>query len=370
MRIFSLFKNNPLIKIISNVLINLPCPSFISYWWNLGSLLGVCLVFQVITGLFLSIHYTRDVRLAFSTVRGITRDVNFGWSMRIFHANGASLFFCCLYLHLARGLYYNSFNFHQTWLSGVSILLLTIATSFIGYVLPWGQISFWGATVITNLFSAIPLVGQDIVVWLWGGFAVDNATLNRFFSLHFLLPFLVSAIVALHLFFLHSSGSRNPLGLRLNTDKIPFHPYFILKDLLGYFLLLIWFLYICFFHPWLLGDPENFIAANALVTPVHIQPEWYFLFAYAILRSIPNKLGGVVALAISVIIIYFIVFTPKKLFKGSSFSPLKKLDFWFFCVVVVLLRWVGACPVEDPYIITGQILTIIYFFFFISRLLI
>jgi len=248
----------------------------------------------------------------------------------------------------------------------VTIFLLTIATAFLGYVLPWGQISFWGATVITNLFSAIPYLGRDVVYWLWGGFAVDNATLTRFFALHFLMPFVILGFSIIHLLFLHENGSRNPLGLNRNFDKTPFHPYFLYKDILGFRLLIILYFYVCLQTPWKLGDPENFIPANPLVTPVHIQPEWYFLFAYAILRSIPNKLGGVVALAIAVIILYLLPFYGKLVpYKGCYFNPPEKIRFWFLVVVVVLLTWIGARPVEEPYIISGQILTIVYFSYFL-----
>lgn len=275
-------------------------------------------------------------------------------------------FFICLYIHIGRGIYYGGYTAKEVWLIGVTIFLLTIATAFLGYVLPWGQISFWGATVITNLFSAIPYLGRDVVYWLWGGFAVDNATLTRFFALHFLMPFVILGFSIIHLLFLHENGSRNPLGLNRNFDKTPFHPYFLYKDILGFRLLIILYFYVCLQTPWKLGDPENFIPANPLVTPVHIQPEWYFLFAYAILRSIPNKLGGVVALAIAVIILYLLPFYGKLVpYKGCYFNPPEKIRFWFLVVVVVLLTWIGARPVEEPYIISGQILTIVYFSYFL-----
>jgi ubiquinol-cytochrome c reductase cytochrome b subunit len=298
-------------------------------------------------------------------VRHIMRDVNFGWALRIIHANGARIFFICLYVHVGRGIYYGSFNYILVWIVGVTILLLVIATAFLGYVLPWGQMSFWGATVITNLFSAIPYLGPDIVYWLWGGFAVDNATLTRFFALHFLLPFVVAGLSLVHLLFLHVTGSRNPLGLNRNLDKSPFHPYFSYKDLFGINIIYLFFMYICFQTPWILGDPENFIPANPLVTPVHIQPEWYFLFAYAILRSIPNKLGGVLALAGAVIILYILPFYGNNEFKSICFNPIRKKIFWNLIVIVILLTWIGARPVEDPYVITGQILTGLYFSYFL-----
>lgn len=361
----SIFKKDPLIKIIADSLINLPRPRNINYWWNLGSLLGMSLMIQILTGLFLSFHYRGDTRLAFFRVRHISRDVNLGWLIRTLHANGARLFFLCLYFHIGRGLYYNSYNLLHVWRVGVRILLIVIAAAFLGYVLPWGQISFWGATVITNLFSAIPFIGRDIVTWLWGGFAVDNSTLTRFYSLHFLVPFVVAALVIIHLFFLHLSGSSNPLGLNSNTDKVLFNPYFRNKDLFGVIITLLIYTYIRLFHPWALGDPENFINANPIVTPIHIQPEWYFLFAYAILRSIPNKLGGVIALAVSVIILWLPGFQKKPIYSNNSFCLMRKIIFWLLVNTVLLLTWIGARPVEAPYVIIGQSLTILYFAYFL-----
>jgi len=359
--LISILKSHRLIKIVNNSLVDLPTPSSISTIWNFGSLLGVCLIIQILRGLFLAIHYSCDVSIAFDSVSHIGRDVNFGWALRIFHANGARFFFMCLYLHIGRGLYFGSYNYELVWIVGVTILLLVIATAFLGYVLPWGQISFWGATVITNLFSAIPYLGTDIVYWLWGGFAVDNATLTRFFALHFLLPFIIRGLSIVHLLFLHTTGSRNPLGVNRNLDKTPFHPYFSYKDLIGIVIFGMIYIYICLQAPWILGDPENFIPANPLVTPVHIQPEWYFLFAYAILRSIPNKLGGVVALALAVIVLYIIPFYGVNKFKSLTFYPIGKRIFWFLVAIVILLTWIGARPVEEPYVITGQILTVLYF---------
>nr|UXW88415.1 cytochrome b [Afissula kambaitana] len=319
-------KTSPLMKIINNSLVDLPSPSNISLLWNYGSLLGLCLMIQILTGIFLSMHYCPNTELAFNSVSHICRDVNFGWFMRTIHANGASLFFICIYIHVGRGLYYSSYNLLHTWMIGVMILFLTMATAFLGYVLPWGQMSFWGATVITNLVSAIPYLGNSIVIWLWGGFAVDNATLTRFFSFHFLLPFIISAMVLIHLLFLHQTGSNNPLGTNSNLDKIPFHPFFTFKDLLGFILLIFFLMIIIILNPYLLGDPDNFIPANPLVTPVHIQPEWYFLFAYTILRSIPNKLGGVIALVLSIAILFILPFTNKKKFKSNQFYP---MNFYF-----------------------------------------
>lgn len=360
----SVTKSHPLIKILAGSLVDLPSPANISRWWNFGSLLGVCLTTQIVTGLFLAMHYTGDIRIAFSRVSHICRDVNFGWLLRAVHANGASFFFICLYLHVGRGLYYGSYRFMLTWIVGVVILLCVMGAAFLGYVLPWGQMSFWGATVITNLASAIPYIGEDIVTWLWGGFAVDNATLTRFFALHFLLPFLVAGIRGVHLLFLHQTGSNNPLGVTSNMDKIPFHPYFTSKDLFGFVIILFSLFLLSLLDPWLLGDPENFIPANPLVTPVHIQPEWYFLFAYAILRSIPNKLGGVVALALAVIVLFIMPFLYRRKFQGLRFYPLGKSAFWLFVNTVILLTWIGARPVEEPYVLVGQILTVVYFFYY------
>nr|YP_010411441.1 cytochrome b [Coraebus diminutus]URN73087.1 cytochrome b [Coraebus diminutus] len=358
-------KNHPLIKLMNSSLIDLPSPSNISSWWNFGSLLGLCLMVQIVTGLFLAMHFTPHVEHAFSSVIHISRDVNYGWLLRTLHANGASFFFICLYLHVGRGIYYSSYKLHTTWSIGVMILFATMATAFLGYVLPWGQMSFWGATVITNLLSAIPYLGGTIVQWLWGGFAVDNATLNRFFTLHFALPFLVLALAGIHLLFLHQTGSNNPLGTNSNIDKIPFHPYFSFKDLVGFIIMMSSLLILTLQYPFALGDPDNFIPANPLVTPVHIQPEWYFLFAYAILRSIPNKLGGVIALVMSIAILLTMPFSNYKKFSSTQFYPINKTLFWLFLGNIILLTWIGARPVEDPFITTGQVLTMTYFLYFI-----
>nr|YP_010954821.1 cytochrome b [Hemisodorcus macleayii]WMW30206.1 cytochrome b [Hemisodorcus macleayii] len=358
-------KISPITKIINNSLIDLPSPSNISAWWNFGSLLGLCLGIQMITGVFLAMHFTANIDLAFNSVIHISRDVNYGWLIRATHANGASFFFICLYLHVGRGMYYSSYNLELTWIIGVIILFCVMATAFLGYVLPWGQMSFWGATVITNLLSAIPYIGSLIVQWLWGGFAVDNATLTRFFALHFLLPFIVAALVMIHLLFLHQTGSNNPLGTNSNIDKVPFHPYYSYKDIFGYIIMTSILMCLILINPYLLGDPENFIPANPLVTPIHIQPEWYFLFAYAILRSIPNKLGGVIALVMSILILLIVPFINKKKMQSTQFYPLNKILFWSFVTIVILLTWIGARPVEDPYISVGQILTILYFTYFV-----
>lgn len=359
-------KNHPLIKIVNNALVDLPAPSNISILWNYGSLLGLCLISQILTGLFLAIHFTAETSISFNSVAHITRDVNYGWLIRAAHANGASFFFICLYTHAGRGIYYSSYIFIHTWSIGVIILLATIAAAFIGYVLIWGQISFWAATVITNLLSAIPYLGQTLVQWIWGGFAVDNATLTRFFTFHFVIPFLIAGLSIIHLLFLHQTGSRSPIGSNPNLDKIPFHPFYSFKDLIG-FVVLIWMLLtIVLTAPYLLGDTENFIPANPLVTPTHIQPEWYFLFAYAILRSIPRKLGGAVALVVSILILLILPFTQKNKTRGSQFYPLAQINFWIIVNIVILLTWIGARPAEAPYISIGQILTILYFFYFMS----
>nr|QWB85894.1 cytochrome b [Sachalinobia koltzei] len=358
-------KSSPLIKIINNSLIDLPTPSNITNFWNFGSLLGLCLMIQIITGLFLSMHYCPNIDLAFNSVIHICRNVNYGWLIRTLHANGASFFFICLYIHIGRGIYYSSYWMTETWMIGVTIFFLTMATAFLGYVLPWGQMSFWGATVITNLVSAIPYLGVTIVQWIWGGFAVDNATLTRFFSFHFMFPFIIAALVIIHLLFLHQNGSSNPLGLKSNIDKLPFHPYFSFKDLVGFLIMIMILTLLTLSNPYLLGDPDNFIPANPLVTPVHIQPEWYFLFAYAILRSIPNKLGGVIALIMSISILYILPFINKKKFQSTQFYPLNKIMFWLLFTMILLLTWIGARPVEEPYILIGQILTMIYFMFYL-----
>nr|YP_010693202.1 cytochrome b [Zeugodacus triangularis]WCB98487.1 cytochrome b [Zeugodacus triangularis] len=361
---------HPLFKIANNALVDLPAPVNISAWWNFGSLLGLCLIIQIMTGLFLAMHYTADINLAFNSVNHICRDVNYGWLLRTLHANGASFFFICIYLHIGRGMYYGSYLFTPTWLVGVLILFLVMATAFMGYVLPWGQMSFWGATVITNLLSAIPYLGIDLVQWVWGGFAVDNATLTRFFTFHFILPFIVLAMTLIHLLFLHQTGSNNPIGLNSNIDKIPFHPYFSFKDIVGFIVMIMALILLTLINPYLLGDPDNFIPANPLVTPVHIQPEWYFLFAYAILRSIPNKLGGVIALVLSIAILAILPFYHLSKFRGIQFYPINKILFWSMVVTVILLTWIGARPVEEPYVMVGQILTIIYFLYYIINPLI
>lgn len=358
-------KENPVISLINGFLIDLPSPSNINYFWNFGVLLAFCLGIQIFTGIFLAMHYCGDVTLAFSSVGHITRDVNYGFILRYLHANGASLFFLCVYLHIGRGIYYGSYNKLIVWNVGVILFFLMIITAFIGYVLPWGQMSFWAATVITNLLSAIPYVGDEIVRWLWGGFSVSNATLNRFFSLHYLLPFVLAGLSFVHLIALHEAGSNNPTGLRSDIDKVPFHYYFALKDLYGAVLLVIILSIVVFLFPYSLGDPENFKQANPLVTPAHIKPEWYLLFAYTILRSIPNKLGGVVALMFSILILLILPYVHNNKLKGLSFRPLSKILFWFLIGDFLVLTWIGGQPVEDPYILIGQIAAIFYFAYFL-----
>nr|AGR92627.1 cytochrome b [Erotelis cf. armiger NMBE 1066560] len=361
----SLRKTHPLLKIMNSALVDLPAPSNISAWWNFGSLLGLCLATQLVTGIFLAMHYKADVSMAFSSVAHICRDVSFGWLLRNMHANGASFFFICIYLHIGRGLYYGSYLYKETWNIGVILLLLVMMTAFVGYVLPWGQMSFWGATVITNLLSAIPYVGNTLVQWIWGGFSVDNATLTRFFTFHFLLPFIIAAATMLHLLFLHETGSNNPLGLNSNADKIPFHPYYTYKDLLGFAIMLTALSSLALFTPNYLGDPDNFTPANPLVTPPHIKPEWYFLFAYAILRSIPNKLGGVLALLASILVLFTMPFLHTSKQRALTFRPISQVIFWLLIANVLILTWIGGMPVESPYVIIGQIASASYFAIFL-----
>jgi quinol-cytochrome oxidoreductase complex cytochrome b subunit len=352
--------------VINNHLIDYPTPINLNYFFGFGSLAGIMLVIQILTGIFLAMHYTPHIDLAFNSVEHIMRDVNNGWLIRYTHANGASFFFIVVYIHIFRGLYYGSYITprESLWCSGVVIFILMMATAFMGYVLPWGQMSFWGATVITNLFSAIPLIGKDIVDWLWGGFAVDNPTLNRFFSLHFTFPFVIAGAIIIHLILLHEVGSNNPLGLTIKTENIPFYPYFYVKDLFGLMVLLFIFFIFVFYYPNTLGHPDNYIEANPMKTPLHIVPEWYFLPFYAILRSIPNKIGGVIAMFGSLIIMLTIPFTNSSEIRSTAFRPIFKICYWLLVVAFFLLGWVGQMPVEYPYTEIGVISMIYYFAFF------
>jgi len=352
--------------LISHV-IDYPTPSNLTYAWSFGSTAGFCLIIQILTGVFLAMHYTPHIDLAFVSVEHIMRDVNNGWLIRYMHANGASMFFIVVYSHIFRGLYYGSYMHprQHLWCSGVLIFILMMATAFMGYVLPWGQMSFWGATVITNLFSAIPFVGPSIVEWLWGGFSVDNATLNRFFSFHFLVPFLIAGMSVIHLALLHEHGSNNPIGVESSVDKIPFYPYFYVKDLLAFFGLITIFAVFVFYFPNLMGHPDNYIPANPMVTPAHIVPEWYFLPFYAILRSIPDKLGGVIAMGGALVILFAIPFINTSEIRSTQFRPVFKVFFWLLVVDFLILGWIGQKPVETPFVEVGQVATVFYFAFFI-----
>jgi len=356
------------LAIIDNHIIDYPSPINLSYAWSFGALAGLCLVIQIVTGIFLAMHYTPHVDLAFSSVEHIMRDVNSGWLIRYLHANGASMFFIVVYSHIFRGLYYGSYMAprEHLWCSGVLIFLLMMATAFMGYVLPWGQMSFWGATVITNLFSAIPVVGPSIVDWLWGGFCVDNATLNRFFSLHFVLPFAIAGLVIAHIALLHKDGSNNPLGINSAAYKIPFYPYFYVKDLFSFMCFVFFFSVILFYYPNLLGHPDNYIPANPMSTPAHIVPEWYFLPFYAILRSIPDKLGGVAAMGGAIVVLLFLPSINTSEVRSSTFRPIFRKSYWFFFANFLLLGWIGQEVVEAPYILIGQIGTIFYFFYLVT----
>nr|AIU44673.1 apocytochrome b [Cyanophora paradoxa] len=359
--------NYPIFSIFKQHLIDYPTPSNLTYFWGFGSTAAICLGIQIVTGILLAMHYTPHVDLAFISVEHIMRDVVGGWLLRYVHANGASMFFIVVYIHMFRGLYYGSFTSprQQLWIVGVAIFLLMMATAFMGYVLPWGQMSFWGATVITNLFSAIPLVGDSIVYWLWGGFSVDNATLNRFFSLHYLLPFAIVGLAFLHMIALHKDGSNNPLGIMIGIDKISFYPYFYLKDLLGWIFFGIFFSLFVFYAPNLLGHPDNYIEANPMVTPAHIVPEWYFLPFYAILRSIPNKLGGVIAMFAAIIVLFLLPYLYPGKLRSSIFKKSYKKIFWILFVNCLILGWIGGNVVEYPYIQIGQFATVFYFSFFL-----
>lgn len=357
-------KKDPLKRVLNSTLVNLPAPINLSTMWNFGSLLFLCLITQIITGVLLARAYSPSITNRFYLVTLITENYDKGWLIRYMHANGASLFFVCLYTHLGRGLYYGSYLLAHTWAVGVTILILTIAAAFLGYVLPVNQMSFWGASVITNLFSEVPYIGPQLVKIIWGGPSVDEPTIIRFFSFHFLVPFIVLALTIVHITYLHTTGSSNRLGVP-SYKKLIFHPYYSTKDLLGVAFILLIFAFICYHTPIILGDDENFVEADPAITPRHIQPEWYFLFAYAILRSIPNKLGGVIALALSVIVFYLLPLSTNITTKRFKLIPAIKTMFWFFVVCVILLSWIGARPVEEPYIIVGQTLTVLYFCYFL-----
>jgi quinol-cytochrome oxidoreductase complex cytochrome b subunit len=361
------FYKNFIVKALYETAISYPAPSNLNYFWNFGIYALICLAIQIITGIFLAMHFAPNIDLAFLSVEHIMRDVNFGYLLRYLHANGASMFFIVVYIHTFRGLYYSSFVYPREWLwiIGALILFLMIVTAFLGYVLPWGQMSFLAATVITNLFSAIPFIGQEIVIWLWGGYSIDNSTLNRFFSLHYILPFIILGLVALHLLFLHDYKSNNPLGIEADLDSISFFPYYILKDLYGVLLFLAFFIILLAFNPNLLGHPDNYIPANPLVTPAHIVPEWYFLPFYAILRSIPDKLFGVLALLSAILILVLLPYLNKSKIRNSNFRPLNKIGFWIFLINAFILGYIGSKPAEYPFVQIGQIATLFYFFYFI-----
>jgi quinol-cytochrome oxidoreductase complex cytochrome b subunit len=359
----------PVFTFLDHELNEYPTPRNLSYWWNFGSLAGIMLVTMNVTGIVLAMHYTPHTDYAFESVERIMRDVNYGWLIRYLHMNGASMFFIVTFIHMFRGLYYGSYKAPREllWILGVVILLIMMATAFMGYVLPWGQMSFWGATVITNLFSAIPLVGEDIVGWLWGGFAVDNPTLNRFYSLHYLLPFVLVGVVVLHLVALHRFGSNNPLGIDTKgpQDTLPFHPYYTAKDMFGLGVFLIFYALVVFFAPNIFGEPDNYIPANPLSTPAHIVPEWYFLPFYAILRAVPNKLGGVVLMFASIFVLFILPWLDRSPVRSARFRPIYKIFFWILVVDCVVLGVVGANPPEGNWVVIGRIATIWYFVHFI-----
>jgi ubiquinol-cytochrome c reductase cytochrome b/c1 subunit len=359
----------PIFTALRADLVTYPAPVNLNYWWNFGSLAGIILVVMIATGVVLAMHYTANSGLAFDSVERIMRDVNYGWLLRYVHANGASMFFLIVYIHLFRGLYYGSYKYPREllWMLGVVILLLMMATAFMGYVLPWGQMSYWGATVITNLFSAIPIIGDSIVTLLWGGFTVANPTLNRFYSLHYLLPFVIVSVVFLHMMALHQHGSNNPLGIdrRGPQDSIPFHPYYTVKDMFGLLVFLLFFAVFVFYAPNLLGHPDNYIPANPMVTPAHIVPEWYFLPFYAILRAIPDKLLGVVAMFASVFVLFIVPWLDTSPVRSARFRPIYRIIFWLLVIDTIVLGWVGANPPEGIMVTIGRIATFYYFLFFL-----
>ena len=364
------WNKDPILSFVDSHIIDYPTPTNLNYFWSFGSAAGICLGIQIVTGVFLAMHYNPHVLSAFQSVEHIMTDVNNGWLIRYIHANGASMFFILIYSHIFRGLYYGSYMAPRAhiWCSGILIFFLMMATAFMGYILPWGQMSFWGATVITNLFSAIPYVGGSIVEWLWGGFSVDNATLNRFFSLHYLMPFIMVSIVISHLGLLHTEGSNNPLGITEKGDVLSFFPYFYVKVLLFFLFFLLLFAFFFFFYPNILGHADNYIPANSLVTPAHIVPEWYFLPFYAILRSLPDKLGGVIAMISAIVILSFLPWTNTSLVRNTKYRPIFKVFYWLLVFDFLVLGWVGQKPVESPYIEIGMYATIYYFLFFLVAL--
>ena len=362
----------PVVSFLKHSAVDYPTPRNLNYWWNFGSLAGFFLLVQIITGVILSMHYTAHVDHAFSSIEHIMRNVNHGWLIRYIHMNGASFFFIVVYIHIFRGLYYGSYKAPREllWWLGIIILLLMMATAFMGYVLPWGQMSFWGATVITNLFSAIPLIGDNITQWLWGGYSVDNPTLSRFYTLHFLLPFLIVGVVVLHIVALHTHGSNNPLGIDRKgpQDSIPFHPFYTIKDLFGLSFALTIFFAVVFFAPDFLGHPDNYIPADPLKTPAHIVPEWYFLPFYAILRAIPDKLGGVIAMFSAIFVLFLLPWLDTSKVRSATFRPIYKILFWVFLLNAIVLGWVGSKPAEGIYIIISRIATLYYFLHFLILL--
>ena len=358
----------PIISTIEGVFLKHPYPKNLSYLWGLGSIAGIALLVQILSGLFLAMHYVPNTEKAFDSVEHIMRDVRYGWLIRYIHAVGASMFFVAVYGHIARGLYYGSYKAPREilWWMGILIFLTMMATAFMGYVLPWGQMSFWGATVITNLFSAIPVVGKSIVVWLWGGYSVDNPTLNRFFTLHFLLPFVLVGIVMLHLVALHKVGSNNPTGVEIKTKKdiIPFHPYFTIKDLVGFVAFFIIFGYFLFFYPNALGHPDNYIPANPMVTPAHIVPEWYFLPFYAILRAVPDKLGGVLMMFGAIAVLFALPWLDRSKIRSGAYRPLFQKFFWLFFANFIFLGYLGKSPAEGWYVWASRVATLYYYAYF------
>ena len=359
----------PIFSVLREALVDHPTPRNLNYWWNFGSLAGITLVIMIISGLMLSMHYVPHVDMAFDSVEHIMRDVNYGWLIRYIHSVGASMFFLVVYIHISRGLYYGSYKSPREvlWWLGIIIFLMMIASAFLGYTLPWGQMSFWGATVITNLFSAIPLIGDSIVTWLWGGYSVDNPTLNRFYSLHFLIPFLIVGVVFLHIVALHKFGSNNPTGIDLinKKEKIPFHPYYTIKDFFGFGVFFIIFAGFVFFAPNVLGHPDNYIPANSLVTPTHIVPEWYFLPFYAILRAIPYKLFGVIAMLSAIFILFLLPWLDTSKVRSCRFRPVYKQFYWIFIFNFFVLGWVGSKVPEGNYLIISRVATSYYFIHFL-----